>query len=121
MRTWQKILLMLATIVMISLFIKWWMSYEPMQIVVVNRVNESINVSMIVEGIDKKEYFNRSFVIESNESRVFENITNLAGEYFLKVKADNMSIYKKIKFGKYFEKIEVIITRDGIVIENRRK
>ncbi|MCD6474353.1 MAG: hypothetical protein J7K47_05570 [Thermoplasmata archaeon] len=119
MRLWQKIILLFFSIVLIAFFIKWWMSYEPMEIYVVNKGNESINVSIVLTAIDGREFLNSSFVLASNESRTFSNITNLAGNYFIEVRAGNLSEERKIKFGKYFERIDVVIGNE-ITIRNER-
>ncbi|KAA0005672.1 MAG: T9SS type A sorting domain-containing protein [Thermoplasmata archaeon] len=119
MKLWQKIILLFFSIVLITFFIKWWMSYEPMEIYVINEGNESINVSIVLMAMDGREFFNSSFTLASNESRTFSNITNLAGNYFIKVKAGNLSEERKIKFGKYFERIEIVIGNE-IIIRNER-
>ncbi|MCD6573025.1 MAG: T9SS type A sorting domain-containing protein [Thermoplasmata archaeon] len=120
MRLWQKIILLFFSIVLIALFIKWWMSYEAMELYVKNNTNESVNVSIAIIGMDGREYFNSSFFLDSNESISFPNITNLAGNYMVKVKANNMSNERKIKFGKYFERIEIVIESDDIIIKNEK-
>ncbi len=120
MKLWQKIILLFFSIVLITLFIKWWMSYEAMELYVKNNTNESVNVSIVIIGMDGNEYFNSSFSLNSNESTSFSNITNLAGNYMVRVKADNMSKERKIKFGKYFERIEVIIESGKIIIKNEK-
>lgn len=119
MKLWQKIILLFFSIVLITFFIKWWMSYESMEIYVMNEGNESINVSIVLMAMDGREFFNSSFTLASNESRTFSNITNLAGNYFIKVKAGNLSEERKIKFGKYFERIEIEIGNE-IIIRNER-
>jgi len=90
-----------------------------MEIYVMNEGNESINVSIVLTAMDGREFFNSSFTLASNESRTFSNITNLAGNYFIKVKAGNLSEERKIKFGKYFERIEIVIGNE-IIIRNER-
>lgn len=120
MKIWQKLILLLMSIIAISFFIKWWMSYEPMEIIVKNERNESINVSIILVAFNKIEYLNESFYLNENESKSFKNVTNLAGSYIINIKADNMSIEKKIKFGKYYEKIEIII-KNEIIVKNERE
>lgn len=119
MKIWQKILLLVATIILIALFIRWWMSYEPMEIIIKNERNETINVSIILFKMDSSIY-NKTFSLEANESIVLENITNMAGSYYIKVGIDNMSMQRKIKYGKYYEIIEVIIGEDKIEIKNER-
>ena len=120
MKIWQKILLLIATIILIAFFIHWWMSYEPMKIIIKNERNETINVSIILFKIDANIY-NKTFSLKANESIVLENITNMAGSYYIKVGIDNMSIQRKIKYGKYYEIIEVIIGKDKIEIKNERE
>ena len=122
MKWWHKIIIGSIAIFIIAIFIKWWMTYEPMEVNVKNELNESVNVTLkVIGGFKNAEYFNQSFFIHSNESISFKNITNLAGEYYIVVKIGNNSVKKKIKFGKYFEKIEVIIKRNGILILNPRQ
>ena len=120
MKLWQKFLLLFFSVLLIVFFIKWWMSYEPMEICVENERNQSVNVSIIVTGIDGREFFNKSVFLSPNESMNFSNITNLAGSYFVRVRVDNESREAKIKFGKYFEKIEIIVG-DEIIIRNLRE
>ena len=123
MKTWQKIILLALTIAFIGLLIHWWMSYDDMEIVVKNERNESINVTISLTSMDDREIFNTSFTMEANASMVLQNVTIWAGNYYLKVVANgsqNYSINQKIKYGKYFEKIEIVIGEEGIEISNRR-
>jgi len=119
MKTWQKIILIILTITGISFFIKWWMTYESMEIYVKNEY-EDANVSIMVESLNGGIYFNKTFFLPTNGSIKFSNITNLAGNYMITVNADNASISKKVKFGKYFERIEIFIREGEIIIRNRR-
>jgi len=123
MKTWQKIILLALTIAFIGLLIHWWMSYDDMEIVVKNERNESINVTISLTSMDDREIFNTSFTMEANASMVLQNVTIWAGNYYLKVVVNgsqNYSINQKIKYGKYFEKIEIVIGEEGIEISNRR-
>jgi hypothetical protein len=67
--------------------------------------------------------FNKSILIEANESITLQNVTTWASAYYIKVTINdsNESIKKKIKYGKYYEVIEVIIGKDGIEVRNERK
>ena len=123
MKTWQKIILLTLTIAFIGLLIHWWMSYDDMEIVVKNERNESINVTISLTSMDDRAIYNTSFTMEANASMVLQNVTIWAGNYYLKVVANgsqNYSINQKIKYGKYFEKIEIVIGEEGIEISNRR-
>jgi len=123
MKTWQKIILLALTIAFIGLLIHWWMSYDDMEIVVKNERNESINVTISLTSMDDRGIFNTSFTMEANASMVLQNVTIWAGNYYLKVVVNgsqNYSIKQKIKYGKYFEKIEIVIGDEGIEISNRR-
>jgi hypothetical protein len=123
MKIWQKIIIIVAAVILIALFIHWWMSYQPMKIIVKNERNESVNVSIILLTVDDVEMFNKSILIEANESITLQNVTTWASAYYIKVTINdsNESIKKKIKYGKYYEVIEVIISKDGIEVRNERK
>ncbi len=123
MKTWQKMLLLVAAVLVIVLFIKWWMSYEAMEIIVKNERNESVNVSIVLLTIDDVEMFNKSIVVKANDSISLKNVTTWASVYYIKVIINdgNESIKKKIKYGKYYETIEVIIGNDGIEVKNERE
>ena len=116
MKLW-KVILLFFSVLAISFFIKWWMTYEPMELYVENEGNEGVNLTIVIIGMDGKEYFNSTFFLRVNESRTFSNITNLAGNYFVYVKAGDMHCRKKIKFGKYFERIEIFMG-GGIAVKN---
>jgi hypothetical protein len=123
MKTWQKIILLALTIAFIGLLIHWWMSYDDMEIVVKNERNESINVTLSLTSMDDRAIYNTSFTMEANASMILQNVTIWAGNYYLKVVVNgsqNYSINQKIKYGKYFEKIEIVIGDEGIEISNRR-
>ena len=123
MKTWQKIILLALTIAFIGLLIHWWMSYDDMEIVVKNERNESINVTISLTSMDDRAIYNTSFTMEANASMILQNVTIWAGNYYLKVVVNgsqNYSINQKIKYGKYFEKIEIVIGDEGIEISNRR-
>ncbi len=124
MKLWQKILLLIATVIGISYFLLWWMSYEPMEIVIKNERNETVNVSIFLLTVDGVEKYNGSFIIKANESISLKNVTNMASSYYLKVIVNdsiNETVKKKIKYGKYYERIEVIIGEEKIEIENERE
>ena len=124
MKLWQKALLLIASIIAIALFLSWWMSYESMEILIKNERNETINVSIFLLTIDKYEVYNKSYSLEGNKSILLQNVTNMAGSYYIKVivnNSNNMSIQKKIKYGKYYEKIEVIIKKEKIEVRNERE
>jgi len=124
MKLWQKILLLIATVIGISYFLLWWMSYEPMEIVIKNERNETVNVSIFLLTVDGVEKYNGSFIIKANESISLKNVTNMASSYYLKVIVNdsiNEIVKKKIKYGKYYERIEVIIGEEKIEIENERE
>lgn len=124
MKLWQKILLLIATVIGISYFLLWWMSYEPMEIVIKNERNETVNVSIFLLTVDGVEKYNGSFIIKANESISLKNVTNMASSYYLKVIVNdsiNETVKKKIKYGKYYERIEVIIGKEKIEIENERE
>ena len=124
MKLWQKILLLIATVIGISYFLLWWMSYEPMEIVIKNERNETVNVSIFLQTVDGVEKYNGSFIIKANESISLKNVTNMASSYYLKVIVNdsiNETVKKKIKYGKYYERIEVIIGEEKIEIENERE
>jgi len=123
MKTWQKIILLALTIAFIGLLIHWWMSYDDMEIVVKNERNESINVTISLTSMDDRAIYNTSFTMEANASMILQNVTIWAGNYYLKVVVNgsqNYSINQKIKYGKYFEKIEIVIGDERIEISNRR-
>ncbi|MCD6331270.1 MAG: hypothetical protein J7L80_03615 [Thermoplasmata archaeon] len=124
MKVWQKILLLIATVIGISYFLLWWMSYEPMEIVIKNERDEVVNVSIFLLTVDGVEKYNGSFALKANESISLKNVTNMASSYYLKVIVNdsiNETVKKKIKYGKYYEKIEVIIGKEKIEIRNERK
>ena len=124
MKLWQKILLLIATVIGISYFLLWWMSYEPMEIVIKNERNETVNVSIFLLTVDGVEKYNGSFALKANESISLKNVTNMASSYYLKVIVNdsiNETVKKKIKYGKYYERIEVIIGEEKIEIENERE
>ena len=122
MKTWQKILLLVLSILIIVIFIHWWMSYEAMEIIVKNERNESVNASIVLLTIDGVEMFNKSISVKANESVTLQNVTTWASAYYIKVIINdgNESIKKKIKYGKYYETIEVIIGNEGIEVRNER-
>ena len=122
MKVWQKVVLLSLTILAIALLIHWWMSYDEMKIIIKNERNESININIAVTKMDDTEIFNKSFLLEANESVECGNITTWAGNYYVEVmmKNDtNQSVKEKIKYGKYYETIEVIIG-EKIQIKNER-
>jgi len=124
MKVWQKILLLIATVIGISYFLLWWMSYEPMEIVIKNERDEAVNVSIFLLTVDGVEKYNGSFALKANESISLKNVTNMASSYYLKVIVNdsiNETVKKKIKYGKYYEKIEVIIGKEKIEIRNESK
>jgi len=124
MRLWQKILLLIFSILVVVIFIHWWMSYEAMEIIIKNERNESVNVSIFLLTLDDVEMFNESVMLKANESASLKNVTTWASAYYIKVVANdsiNQTIKKKIKYGKYYETIEVIISNEGIEVRNERK
>lgn len=120
MKIWQKIILLIVAIFVIVIFIHWWMSYEPMSVEIINNSNESVNASIKIFSGDGREFLNKSFLLAANESIVFKNITNIAGEYFINANINNESMEKKIKFGKYYEKISIIFNGKEIEVKNER-
>jgi len=123
MKIWQKIALLVFSVILISLLLHWWMSYENMSIIIRNERNESVNVNLTITTMEDKEVFNASFSLESNESILLSNITTWAGNYYVDVVVNgskNFSIKEKIKYGKYFERIEIIIDEKGVRILNER-
>jgi len=121
MKIWQKIILLIGAILVIIIFIHWWMSYEPMAIEVINNSNESVNASIKIFSADGREFLNKSFLLKANESIAFKNITNIAGEYFVNANINNESVEKKIKFGKYYEKIGIVFNGKEIEVKNERE
>jgi len=124
MKAWQKILLLIFSILVVVIFIHWWMSYKPMEIIIKNERNESVNVSIFLLTLDDVEMFNESVMLKANESIMLQNVTTWASAYYIKVVANNSindTIKKKIKYGKYYETIEVIISNEGIEVRNERK
>ncbi len=119
MKKWHKLIILILCIILIALFIKWWMTYRPMEIVIINERNETVNISIVLLTMDKKEIYNKSFEIGKNESIVLNNITVWAGIYYLNVKINGEEKEKRIKYGKYYERIEVIIGKE-IEIRNKR-
>lgn len=103
------------------MFLKWWMSYEPMEIILKNEREEDINVTITLTSIARNEIFNESILMKANSIQSIKNITNLAGNYYLNITipSKNMSAERKIKYGKYYEKIEIIIENE-IEIKNER-
>jgi len=95
-----------------------------MEIVIKNERNETVNVSIFLLTVDGVEKYNGSFIIKANESISLKNVTNMASSYYLKVIVNdsiNETVKKKIKYGKYYERIEVIIGEEKIEIENERE
>lgn len=121
MRFLQKTLLLFFAIFIIAMFLKWWMSYEPMEIILKNEREEDINVTITLTSIARNEIFNESILMKANSIQSIKNITNLAGNYYLNITipSKNMSAERKIKYGKYYEKIEIIIENE-IEIKNER-
>lgn len=122
MKVWQKAIVLVAAVVIIAVFIMWWMSYEPMKIVIKNERNESINVSIALLTLDDVKIFNDSFSLNENESIAIENITTFASAYYLVVIVNDTNITQKekIKYGKYYEVIEIVIGEEGIEVRNNR-
>ncbi|RKX94603.1 MAG: hypothetical protein DRP55_10825 [Spirochaetes bacterium] len=123
MKTWQKIILLALTIAFIGLLIHWWMSYDEMEIFVKNERNESISIHMDITKMDGSEIYNISFILNANESIELRNITTWAGNYYIHVVingSQNYSVKEKIKYGKYFERIDVIVGSEGVEILNRK-
>jgi len=122
MKVWQKAIVLVAAVVIIAVFIMWWMSYEPMKIVIKNERNESINVSIALLTLDDVKIFNDSFSLNENESIAIENITTFASAYYLVVTVNDTNITQKekIKYGKYYEVIEIVIGEEGVEVRNNR-
>lgn len=122
MKILEKILLLIFAIFIIAIFLKWWMSYEPMEIILKNEGEENISLILILTNIAGKEIFNESFLLNLNSAQSIKNITNLAGNYYLNVSipSKNISVERKIKYGKYYEIIEIIIGKNEIEIKNER-
>lgn len=123
MKIWQKVMLLSLAIVAIALLIHWWMSYDEMEVIIKNEENESVNVHIIITKMDDTEIFNKSFLLGVNESIKLSNITTWAGNYYVEVRVNNytnQTIKEKIKYGKYYETIEIIIGDKGIQIKNER-
>ncbi len=122
MKAWQKVIIIVAAVILIALFIHWWMSYQPMKIIVKNERNESVNVSVVLLTMDDVELFNKSILIGANGSITLQNVTTWASAYYIKVTINdsNESIKKKIKYGKYYEVIEIVISKERIEVRNKR-
>ncbi len=122
MKVWQKAIVLVAAVVIIAIFIMWWMSYEPMKIVIKNERNESINVSIALLTLDDVKIFNDNFSLNENESIAIENITTFASAYYLVVTVNDTNITQKekIKYGKYYEVIEIVIGEEGVEVRNNR-
>lgn len=124
MQFWQKIVLIVATVFIIAISVNWWMQYDDMRLNIINHrivpENETINVQILISSIDKKEIFNETFLFNSTSNISLLNITNLAGNYYVKVTIGNETMREKIKFGKYFEVIDVVIEENNIIIRNER-
>ncbi len=117
MRWWQKVIIVVLTVIVIALFLAYWMSYNPMKITVVNERNESINVSLKVYTPDGKVYFNKNFTLERNESINFTNVTNVAANYYFKIDIGNESIKKKVLFYKGHESFIIYIGREIAIVQ----
>ncbi len=114
-----KLLLLAFSIFIIAIFLYWWMSYEPMKIIIKNGRNETINVSIFLLTLNKEEIYNGSFTLEGNDSITLKNVTYWAGVYYLKVKIGEIEKKKRIKYGKYYEIIEITINKE-IEIKNSK-
>lgn len=121
MKILQKIFLLFFAILIIAIFLRWWMSYEPMEIILKNEGGENITISITLTNTVGNEILNESFLLRENSTESMKNITNLAGSYYVKVfiPSKNISAERKIKYGKYYEKIEIII-KNEIEIKNER-
>lgn len=120
MKIWQKTIVLVASVIVIALFIMWWMSYEPLKVIIKNERNESINVSLRILTVDDVEIFSHNFSLNGSSNITLSNITTFAGTYYIEIN-DTISEKKKIKYGKYYDIIEVIIRNDGIEIRNERR
>lgn len=124
MELWQKILIIVAAVFLIVIFINWWMSYDQLTIIVSSdnllSDNMSIPFTITLSTMDDREIFNQSNVLNKSKNIVIKNITNMAGNYNIKVVTNSNVSKKEIKYGKYFEKIEIIFENDNILIRNER-
>ncbi|MBC7081550.1 MAG: hypothetical protein H5T44_04855 [Thermoplasmatales archaeon] len=109
MKIWLKILFMLLSIFLICLFLVWWMNYEPLKIEIKNERNETVSLEIRLLTLDNYLIFNKSISLNENESITIENVTNMARNYYIEVRVGNESKREKITYGKYHEKIEILI------------
>lgn len=121
MKILQKIFLLFFAILIIAIFLRWWMSYEPMEIILKNEGGENVSINITLTNTFGDEILNKSVLLRANSTDSIKNITNLAGSYYVNVviPSKNISAERKIKYGKYYEKIEIII-KNEIEIKNER-
>ena len=124
MQLWQKVVLLATAVFLVVTFLVWWTSYGEMELVIINEramgENESITVNITILTMEKKEVFNGSYQFNGTGSIHIGNITNFLGNYLIVATVGNVSVEQKIKYGKYFEVMEVIVTDEGIEIKNER-
>lgn len=122
MHLWQKIVLITTAVFIIAISVTWWMQYDEMVLIISNHrtipENESLGVHILISSIDKKEIYNETFFLNSTANISVSNVTNLAGIYYITVTIGNETERQKIKFGKYFEVIEIVIEENEIIIHN---
>lgn len=122
MHLWQKIVLITTAVFIIAISVTWWMQYDEMVLIISNHrtipENESLGVHILILSIDNKEIYNETFFLNSTAHISVSNVTNLAGNYYITVTIGNETERQKIKFGKYFEVIEIVIEENEIIIHN---
>ena len=120
MTVWHKLVLFSVAMILILISITWWMSYQPMIIIVKNEMDEDLNLSIVMYNIENIEVFNKSYYLIGNDTISIDNVTNIAANYYINVTTNTLSVKSRIKYGKYFEVIEIIITNGEIKIINER-
>ncbi len=124
MQLWQKAVFLATAVFLVVTFLLWWTSYGEMELVIVNErsmgENESITVNVTILTMEREEIFNVSHQFNGTGSIHMGNITNFLGNYLIVATVGNVSVEQKVKYGKYFEVMEVVITDGGIEIKNER-
>lgn len=124
MQLWQKVVLLATAMFLVATFLLWWTSYGEMELVIVNEravgENESITVNVTILTMEREEIFTISHRFNGTGSIHMKNITNFLGNYLIVATVGNVSVEQKVKYGKYFEVMEVIVTEGGIEIKNER-
>jgi hypothetical protein len=124
MRFWQKAVIFATAVFLVLVLLLWWTSYEPLTIVITNERpfvdNATINVTVVLTADSGRQIFNRSVTFNRTGQVHFDNVTTRLGSYCVEITVDNASVRRQVKYGKYFEVIDVVIRENGIDVYNER-